>query len=1021
VRINPILDVSGARFPRDMTSVVPAFALASKFANHADRPRQRVASSAGFVYIRCPVTATERVGRYQLLEPIGVGPSGSVSRAKVFGVAGFERQFAVKRFHAELTATASMAQALSAAARAYGGLEHPRIARMSEFGVAQGTTFTAVEYVAGLDSLRLIAEARLANSTLAAGGALALVSQAARAVGYAHGRGLTHLGLSPTNVIVTGDGDVKITDFGILSATLPQRPIDVIRLAHRIQYLAPEQLANEATSAATDVFALGVLAYELVTGQRTFRGETPQQIAQSVMSGPPAEPPLPRPIVRVLQRCLARSPFERFPDARALADALDAALRVAPVPGTRKDIGSQVKQTLERLAELHSGELSGMVALNVGTANVMRGPVAPVVGLGLRDSQQEGEFSTSEFVRPDTPVAGPAPLVGPSRPSAPPNRARSEPPAGNTLPDLPKQPFVTVAGLAPPPIPVPPGLAPPPIPPPPSIHPPNTLLGLGNAQKPPPIPPIKPIVMGAVPPPKPVVRQQTPPPIPSTQPPPAPPTPAPIDRPSESPVNPLRMMDALPSAAPVPTLSPRPLSQLLPKSPPGPATPKPPADAPERPPRPATDPASLEDRPTTALDRPQTPPPAELRLSGSSEPEIEISGASPHDEETVPGDVPMIPRATDAMSPLLVEKLSEATTKPTVEIEPLVAEASQAEEAIKEFREEDQITVGPPRSETPARGVEQVPAHEPPREQAYVPQPASNPMPVYSPPSAPLDHVNPYSAPPPQPAPYNPQRAAELPSVRAEQPRKRWPWIVVGVVGALGIGGGVYFAIDNHGGNDDTGSGSNVVADHKDAAVAADAEQVAIANIDAEVAMDASASASDAGVLDAAAIASAIDAAAPADAQIVAPAIDAGGPVAPSGELAIASTPAGARVFFDGADVGVTPLKLPGTTDKHTVALLLAAHELYVAKVDGHGSFAIPLKEITPSGGPAGIKVVKCAKDRYYVFVDGKPTGQTCPTERIGVELGAHVVEVYDVVSETRRKWEITITDTRLSYRVKID
>src|SRR5258706_1683140 len=127
------------------------------------------------VYSPYPVTTTtsppERVGRYQLLEPIGVGPSGSVSRAKVFGVAGFERQFAVKRFHAELTATASMAQALSAAARAYGGLEHPRIARMSEFGVAQGTTFTAVEYVAGLDSVRLIAEARLAGSMLAAGGA----------------------------------------------------------------------------------------------------------------------------------------------------------------------------------------------------------------------------------------------------------------------------------------------------------------------------------------------------------------------------------------------------------------------------------------------------------------------------------------------------------------------------------------------------------------------------------------------------------------------------------------------------------------------------------------------------------------------------------------------------------------------------------------------------------------------------------------------------------------------------------
>jgi len=103
------------------------------------------------------------------------------------------------------------------------------------------------------------------------------------------------------------------------------------------------------------------------------------------------------------------------------------------------------------------------------------------------------------------------------------------------------------------------------------------------------------------------------------------------------------------------------------------------------------------------------------------------------------------------------------------------------------------------------------------------------------------------------------------------------------------------------------------------------------------------------------------------------------------------------------------------------MALLLAGHELYVAEVDGHGSFQIPMKPITPNGGPAGIKVLKCTKDRYYVFVDGKPTGMVCPTERIGCDIGPHVVEVYDVVTETRRKWDITVADTRLSYRVRVE
>jgi len=131
---------------------------------------------------------------------------------------------------------------------------------------------------------------------------------------------------------------------------------------------------------------------------------------------------------------------------------------------------------------------------------------------------------------------------------------------------------------------------------------------------------------------------------------------------------------------------------------------------------------------------------------------------------------------------------------------------------------------------------------------------------------------------------------------------------------------------------------------------------------------------------------------------------------------------AGAAVDARTSTTGVTPLHLPSSPDRHNLALFLAGHELYRAQVDGHGTFQIRLKEVTPLSGPAGIKVLKCNdKERYYVSVDGKPTGQTCPTERIECELGPHTVEVYDLVTETNRKWDIVVKETRLSFRVRVE
>jgi hypothetical protein len=141
----------------------------------------------------------------------------------------------------------------------------------------------------------------------------------------------------------------------------------------------------------------------------------------------------------------------------------------------------------------------------------------------------------------------------------------------------------------------------------------------------------------------------------------------------------------------------------------------------------------------------------------------------------------------------------------------------------------------------------------------------------------------------------------------------------------------------------------------------------------------------------------------------------------PSDKLEVGSKPSGAKVYLDGTLVGTTPVTLDASADSHRLALVLPGYALYTGDIDGNGLFNIDLNEVTPPEGPGGIKI-RCKKtDRYYVFVDDKPVGQLCPSERIGVAKGKHVVEIYDPITDSRREFNVEVVDTRLSLRVKVD
>jgi hypothetical protein len=150
---------------------------------------------------------------------------------------------------------------------------------------------------------------------------------------------------------------------------------------------------------------------------------------------------------------------------------------------------------------------------------------------------------------------------------------------------------------------------------------------------------------------------------------------------------------------------------------------------------------------------------------------------------------------------------------------------------------------------------------------------------------------------------------------------------------------------------------------------------------------------------------------------------DAAPPAAPAkmdGKLVIASAPAGAEVFLDGAAKGRTPVELPASGDKHKLALFLPGHKLALLDIDGSGRSETALEPVERTRGPAGIKVKCSTRGRLYIYLDGKDTGLMCPTERLGVALGAHTVGTYDPATEETSSQTVHVRETHFSAKVTV-
>jgi eukaryotic-like serine/threonine-protein kinase len=272
-----------------------------------------------------------RLGPYEILAPLGAGGMGEVYRARDPRLA---REVAVKVLPNPRDASADALDRFHREARAVAALSHPNIMAIHDVGEQDGIAYAVMELLEG-ETLR----ERLSASAIPARKSVEYALQIARGLAAAHERGIVHRDLKPENVFVTREGLVKILDFGLAllsrgagaagdvsqTPTAGTQPGIVLGTAG---YMSPEQVRGRPLDHRSDLFALGTILFEMLTGRRAFRGDSPADLLLAVLQDDPMAAPsgtqIPSELSRIVAHCLEKEPGERFQNARDLAFALEA-------------------------------------------------------------------------------------------------------------------------------------------------------------------------------------------------------------------------------------------------------------------------------------------------------------------------------------------------------------------------------------------------------------------------------------------------------------------------------------------------------------------------------------------------------------------------------------------------------------------------------------------------------------------------------------------------------------------------
>lgn len=276
-------------------------------------------------------------GKYYLTEKIATGGMAELYRAKRVGVAGFEKLLVIKKILPHLSHHDEFVSMFINEAKIAAQLSHPNIVQIFDLGKIEDSYYIAMEYVWGKDLKAILKKGKEKNLLPSMEHAIQIISKACGALDYAHKKkdlkgneiNLIHRDVSPQNILLSYEGDIKIVDFGIAKAASKTSDTRTGVLKGKIAYMSPEQAWGKPIDRRSDIFSLGIVFYELLTGEMLFKGDTDLNTLERVREARVAPPTrfnkeIPKEIENILLKALAKEPQERYLFASIMQEELEA-------------------------------------------------------------------------------------------------------------------------------------------------------------------------------------------------------------------------------------------------------------------------------------------------------------------------------------------------------------------------------------------------------------------------------------------------------------------------------------------------------------------------------------------------------------------------------------------------------------------------------------------------------------------------------------------------------------------------